>query len=67
MSLLVTVVEFDLGDIFHLLLDGAGIDTRCRKVVAMTLSFLVSSAPGTSLLVVLVLFWVGGGSLLSER
>ena len=66
MSLPVTVVALDLGDIFHLFLDNAGVDTRCKRVIALTLSSLALLAPGTSL-VVLVLFRVGGGSLLSGR
>ena len=66
MSLPVTVVALDLREIFLLLLDGGGVDTRCRRVMATTLSLLPSSAAGTSL-VVLVLFRAGGGSLLSGR
>ena len=67
MSLPVIVVALDLGDIFHLLLDGTDVDSRCKRVVALTLSLSAPSAPETSLLVVLVLFWVGRGSLLSGR
>ena len=67
MSLPVTVVALDLGDIFHFLLNGSGVDTHCRRVVALTLFLSTSSTPGTSLLEVLVLFWVGGGSLLSGK
>ena len=67
MSLPLTVVILDLGDIFHLLLDDVGVDSHCKRVVALTLSSLAPSAPETSLLVVLVLFWVSGGSLLSGR
>ena len=55
MSLPVTVIALDLRDIFHFLLDGAGVDTRCRRVVALTLSLLGFLPPGTSLLVVLIL------------
>ena len=66
MSLLVTVVTLDLGDIFYLLFDGAGVDTHCKRVVALTLYLLAPSAPGTSL-VVLVLFRAGRGSLLRGR
>ena len=64
MSLLVIVVAPNLGEIFLLLLDGGGVDIRCRRVMATTLSLLALSAPRTSLLVVLVLFWVGVESLL---
>ena len=66
MPLSVTVVVLNLGDIFYLFLDGAGVDTCCRRVVALTLSLLAPSASGTSL-VVLVLFRAGRGSLLSGR
>ena len=38
MSLLVTVVALDLRDVFYLFLDGPGVDTRCRRLVALTLS-----------------------------
>ena len=65
MSLPVTVVALDLREIFLLLLDGGGVDTRCRRVMATTLSSSAPSAPRTSLLVVLVL--LGGRSLLSGR
>ena len=67
MSLLVTVVALNLGEIFIFFLDGGGIDTHCRRVMATTLSLSASSAPKTSLLVVLIILWVGGGSLLSGR
>ena len=67
MSFLVTVVVFDLGEILFFLLDGGGINTHYRRVMATTLSSLAPSAPKTSLLLVLVLFQVGGGSLLSGR
>ena len=66
MSFPLTVVALNLGDIFYLLLDGTGIDIRCKRVVALTLSLSAPSAPGT-LLVVLVFLWIGGGSLLSGR
>ena len=65
MSLPMTVVALDLGDIFHFLLDSAGVNICCRKVVAITLS-LSSAMPGT-LLVVLVLLRVDGRSVLSGR
>ena len=65
MSLPVTVVALDLREIFLLFLDGGGVDTRCRRVMATTLSSSAPSAPRTSLLVVLVL--LGGRSLLSGR
>ena len=67
MSFPVTVVALDLRNIFHLLLDGASVESYCRRVVALTLSLSAPLAPETSLLVVLVLLWVGGGSLLSGR
>ena len=67
MSLPVTVVALDLGEIFLLLLDGGGVDTRCKRVMTRTLSLLAHLALRTSLLVVLVLLRVGGGSLLSGR
>ena len=66
MSLPVTVVALNLGDIFHYFFDGAGVDTHCRRVIVADTP-LVLSAPKTSLLVVLILFRVGGGSLLSGR
>ena len=62
-----TVVALDLGEIFLLFLDGGGIDTCCRRVMATTLSLSTPLAPRTSLLVVLVLLWVGRGSLLSGK
>ena len=65
-SLPVTVIALDLRDIFHFLFDVAGVNIRCRKVVAAT-TLLTLLAPRTSLLVVLVLFWIGGGSLLSGK
>ena len=66
MSLPLTVIALDLGDIFYLFLDDAGVDTRCRRVVALNLFLSAPLAPGT-FLVVLVLLRVGGGSLLSGR
>ena len=65
MSLLMTVVALDLREIFFFLLDGGGVDTRCRSVMSTTLSLSALSTPRTSLLVVLVVF--GGRSLLSGR
>ena len=65
MSLPVTVVALDLREIFLLLLDGDGVDTRCRRFMATTLSLLAPMAPKTFLLVVPVL--LGGRSLLSGR
>ena len=56
MSLSVTVVALDLGNIFHFLLDDAGVNVRCRGVVAAALSSSALSLSRTSLLVVLVLF-----------
>ena len=67
MSLSVTVIVLDLGDIFHFFLDNASVDTHCRRVVAMILSLSALLAPGTSLLVVLVLLWVGGRNSLTGR
>ena len=66
MPLSVTVVALDLGDIFHFLLDGTDVDTRCRRVVALTIFLFAPSTPET-LLLILVIFWVGRGSLLSGR
>ena len=66
MSLPVTVVALDLGDIFHFFLDGTGVNTRCKGFVA-TAIFLVPSAPRTFFLVVLILLRVGGRSLLSGK
>ena len=65
MSLLVTVVALDLREIFLFFLDGVGVDTCCKRVMATTLSLSASLAPRTSLLVVLVL--LGGKSLLNGR
>ena len=65
MSLPVTVVALDLREIFLLLLDGGGVDTRCKRVMTTTLSSLAPSAPRPSLLVVLV--FLGGRSLLSGK
>ena len=65
MSLPVTIIALDLREIFLLLLDAGGVNTRCRRVMATTLSLSVSLAPKTSLLVVLVV--LGGISLLSGR
>ena len=67
MSLPVTVVALDLRNIFHFLPDGAGVNTRCKGVVATILSPLAPLVLKTSLLVVLVLLQVDGRSLLSER
>ena len=67
MSLPLTVVALDLGNISHFLLDGTGVYTRCRRFVAVDLSLLAPSVLKTSLLIVLVLFWIGGGSLLSGK
>lgn len=55
MSLPVTVVTIDLGDIFHFFLDGVGVSICCKGVMATT-TFLAAPVPKTSLLVVLVLF-----------
>ena len=67
MSLPVTVITLDLGIIFHFILDGASVNTHCRGVIAAALSLSAISALRTSLLVVLVLFWVGEKSLLSGK
>ena len=67
MSLSVIVVALDLGKIFLLLLDGGGVDTRCRRVMATILSLLAPSALRTSLLVVLVFHRVGERSLLNGK
>ena len=67
MSRPMTVVAFDLGNISHFLLDGASVYTHCGGVIAAALSLLALLAPRNSLLVVLVLFRVGGGSLLSGK
>ena len=65
MSFLIAIKAFDFGHVPVLFfLCGNGIDTRGRGVGVTTLSPL-STAPGT-LLMVLVLFWVGG-SLLGGR
>ena len=61
MSLPVIVLALDLREIFFLFLDSGGVDIRCNRVMAMTLSLSASSAPRTSLLVVLV--FLGGRSL----
>ena len=61
------VVTLDLEDIFHFFLNGAGINTSCKGVVTTTLSPLALLTLRTFLLVILVLFWVGGGSLLSKK
>ena len=67
MSFLMIVIVFDFGHVpvlpFFL---GNDIDTCERGLNVTTLSSPSSAAPGTSL-VVLILFWVGGGSLLSGR
>ena len=55
MSLPVTVVALNLGDIFHFFLDGAGVNTCCKRDVAIT-TFLAPLAPRIFLLVVLVFF-----------
>ena len=65
MSLPVTVVALDLREIFLLLLDGGGVDTRCKRIIATTLSLSAPLAPKIFLLVVLVL--LGGRSLLSRK
>ena len=65
MSLPVTVIAIDLREIFLFLFNGGGVDTRYKRVMAMTLSSSAPSVPKTSLLVILVL--LGGRSLLSER
>ena len=65
MSLPVTVIALDLREIFLFFLDGDGVNTCCRRVMATTLSLSAPVAPRTSLLVVSVL--LGGGSLLSRR
>ena len=59
----VTIIALDLEEIFYFSLDGAGIDIRDRGVATL---FPSSAAPET-LLLVLVLFWVGGGNLVSRR
>ena len=64
-SLPMTIVTLHLRDIFHFFLDNAGVNTRCRKVVATTTPLAL--VPKTSLLLVLVLFQVSGRSLLSGR
>ena len=61
-----TVIAFDFGYVpIFLFLLGNNINTRGRGVSVTTLSFLSFAAPRT-LLVVLILLWVGG-SLLSGR
>ena len=65
MTLLVTVVALNLREIFLLFLNGIGVDTRFRRVMATTLSLSAPSVPRTSLLVVLV--FLSGKSLLSGR
>ena len=67
MSLLVTVVPLDLGEIFLLFLNGGDVDTYCGRVIATTLTLLAPLALRTSLLVILVLFRVGKGSLLNRN
>ena len=64
MSLPVTVVVLDLRDIFHFFFEN-NIDSCDRRVGAMSLS-LSSATPGT-LLVIMVLSWVGGRNLLNGR
>ena len=59
------VIALDLRHVPPFLL-GNDIDTRGREVGVTTLFPLSSVAPKTSL-VVLVLLWVSGGSLLSRR
>lgn len=54
MSLLMTIKTLDLGDIFHFLFNGIGINICCGKVVSIT--FLALLATKTSLLVILVFF-----------
>ena len=56
-SLLVTAIILDLGDIFQFFFDNAGVNTCCRGVVAIT-SSLALLVLKTSLLVVLVHFWI---------
>ena len=55
----------DLRDVFFFALHGVGVNSHCREFAATTM-FLSSAAPGT-LLVVLVLLRVGGGNLLSRK
>ena len=64
MSFLMAGEALDLGDISLFSFDGVGIKTRCRGIVATTLS-LSFIAP--KILVVLVFPQVGGGCLLSGR
>lgn len=52
-SLLVTLVVLNLGDIFYYFFDSIGVSIRCRGVMATT-TLLDLLAPKTSLLVVLV-------------
>ena len=60
-----TSEALNLGNVSLLSLDGVGISTRCRRVVAMTLS-LSFAVPETSL-VVLVYLRISEKSLLSEK
>ena len=58
-------IALDLREIFLLFLDSGGVDIRCKRVMATTLSLSAPSTSRTSLLVVLVLF--SGKSLLNGR
>ena len=67
MSFSMAVLAFDFGYVLSLpFLLGNDIDTRGKGVGVTTLSPPSFATPGTSL-VVLILFWVGGGSLLSGK
>ena len=65
MPLPITGEVLNLGDVSFLFFDNFGVITCYRRVVATTRSSSFI-APGI-LLVVLVLLWVGGGNVLSER
>ena len=65
MSFPMTVIALHLGHVTLFLLEN-NIDTRGRGVGVTTLSPPSSAASKISL-VVLILLWVGGGSLLSRR
>ena len=65
MSFPMAVIALDLGHV-PLFLLGNNIDTRGRGVGVTTLFSPSSAAPETSL-VVLILLWVGEGSLLSRK
>ena len=65
MSFPIVVIVLDLGHVLFFLI-GNNIDTRDRGVGVTTLSS-PSSAVLETLLVVLVLLWVSGGSLLNRK